>query len=54
MLNLLSEKFDITVNTKGYRVLPSYLRLLQGDGINYETIAKVCMSNTIVMSNMYE
>ncbi|VDN55656.1 unnamed protein product [Dracunculus medinensis] len=41
VLNLLSEKFDITVNSKGYRVLPSYLRLLQGDGINYETIAKL-------------
>lgn len=27
-----------TINSKGYKVLPSYIRVLQGDGINYDTI----------------
>jgi nicotinamide phosphoribosyltransferase len=27
-----------TVNSKGYKVLPPYIRVLQGDGINYDTI----------------
>uniref|UniRef100_F1L3Y4 Nicotinamide phosphoribosyltransferase n=1 Tax=Ascaris suum TaxID=6253 RepID=F1L3Y4_ASCSU len=41
VLNLLAEKFPIVTNAKGYRVLPSYLRVMQGDGISYETIGKI-------------
>ena len=37
-LNLLGEKFGHTVNSKGYRVLPDYLRLIQGDGISRESL----------------
>ena len=29
LLNILSEKFGSTKNSKGYKVLPPYLRLLQ-------------------------
>jgi nicotinamide phosphoribosyltransferase len=37
---ILAEKFaeDITVNSKGYRVLPPYLSVIQGDGVNYHSI----------------
>ena len=41
MLELLSEKFPVTTNSKGYRVLPPYLRVIQGDGISYETIGGI-------------
>lgn len=34
----LMKKFGFTTNTKGYKVLPSYIRVIQGDGISYETI----------------
>ena len=30
----LSERFGYSVNQKGYKVLPDYVRLIQGDGIN--------------------
>uniref|UniRef100_A0A183EUK6 Nicotinamide phosphoribosyltransferase n=1 Tax=Gongylonema pulchrum TaxID=637853 RepID=A0A183EUK6_9BILA len=40
-LNLLAEKFPIVTNSKGYRLLPSYLRVMQGDGISYESIEKI-------------
>ncbi|KHN79434.1 Nicotinamide phosphoribosyltransferase [Toxocara canis] len=41
VLNLLAEKFPTLTNSKGYRVLPSYLRVMQGDGVSYETIGKI-------------
>lgn len=41
VLNLLAEKFPVVPNSKGYRVLPPYLRVMQGDGISYETIDKI-------------
>uniref|UniRef100_A0A0N4ZCK9 Nicotinamide phosphoribosyltransferase n=1 Tax=Parastrongyloides trichosuri TaxID=131310 RepID=A0A0N4ZCK9_PARTI len=41
ILNLLAEKYPISMNSKGYRVLPSYLRIMQGDGISYETIGSI-------------
>lgn len=33
-LKILDETFGTTVNGKGYKVLPPYLRVLQGDGID--------------------
>lgn len=41
VLNLLAEKFPVVTNSKGYRLLPSYLRVMQGDGICYESIGKI-------------
>lgn len=38
MLPLAGKKFGTTLNTKGYKVLPPYLRLIQGDGISYKTL----------------
>lgn len=37
-IKLLMEKFGGESNSKGYRVLPDYVRVLQGDGITPETI----------------
>ncbi|ESO89877.1 hypothetical protein LOTGIDRAFT_218343 [Lottia gigantea] len=40
-LNILGEKFGFKKNRKGFKVLPSYLRLIQGDGISYESLGKI-------------
>lgn len=34
-LNILGDKFGITVNQKGYKVLNPHVRLIQGDGVDY-------------------
>ena len=33
LLTILGEKFGSTTNSKGFKVLPPYIRILQGDGI---------------------
>jgi len=38
MLNIMGSKFDFTINDRGYKVLPSYIRLIQGDGIKRTTL----------------
>lgn len=40
-LQRLAVKFGTTTNTKGYKVLPNYVRLIQGDGINPTSIGKI-------------
>lgn len=41
VLDILSKKFGSTRNSKGYKVLPDYLRVIQGDGISYETLESI-------------
>ncbi len=41
VLNLLGTLFGFTVNERGYRVLPEYVRVIQGDGINEETLVRI-------------
>jgi len=38
VLEILSAKFGHQTNAKGYRVLHSKVRVIQGDGVNYWTI----------------
>ncbi len=38
VLRALDGKFGSTVNSRGYKVLPSCIRVIQGDGINAETL----------------
>ena len=38
VLRALDARFGSTVNSKGYRVLPSCIRVIQGDGINAESL----------------
>ena len=40
-LGVLWEKFGGTTNAKGYRVLDSHVRLIQGDGMNIDSIARL-------------
>ena len=35
---ILMDKFGYTINEKGYKVLPPQVRVLQGDGVNVDTI----------------
>lgn len=41
VIEILMERFGYTVNSKGYKVLPSYIRVIQGDGINENTLPKI-------------
>lgn len=41
VFNILFDKFGFTVNTKGYKVLPPQVRVIQGDGIDYESISTI-------------
>lgn len=41
ILEILLEKFGFTVNEFGYKVLPSYIGVLQGDGINQDSIQDI-------------
>nr|QHX41457.1 nicotinamide phosphoribosyltransferase-like protein [Halisarca dujardinii] len=38
VLDILGSKFGTSVNDKGYKVLPPYLRVIQGDGISYKSL----------------
>lgn len=46
VIEILAEKFGFTVNSKGYKVLPSYIRVIQGDGINEHSLP-VILDNLI-------
>ena len=41
IIQILAEKFGFTVNSKGYKVLPPYVRVIQGDGINEHSLPKI-------------
>jgi nicotinamide phosphoribosyltransferase len=41
VIELLMEKVGYTINRLGYKVLPSYFRVIQGDGINVESIRTI-------------
>lgn len=38
VIKILMEKFGYTVNFKGYKVLPDYIRVIQGDGIDVDSL----------------
>ncbi len=41
VIEILAEKFGFTINSKGYKVLPPYIRVIQGDGINEHSLPKI-------------
>lgn len=41
ILQELEKYFPVKVNDKGYKVLDSHVRIIQGDGIDYEMIIKI-------------
>jgi nicotinamide phosphoribosyltransferase len=38
ILDLLGKRFDVTTNDKGYKVLDSHVRVIQGDGIDRNSL----------------
>lgn len=38
VFEILFDRFGFTTNSKGYRVLPKQVRVIQGDGVDYESI----------------
>ena len=40
-IELLANRFGTTINEKGYKVLDPHVRLIQGDGIDHDTIATI-------------
>lgn len=41
IFNILFDKFGYTVNEKGYKVLPPQVRVIQGDGVNLDSIKEI-------------
>jgi len=41
LLDILDGRFGTTKNEKGYKILPDYLRLIWGDGINIDSITAI-------------
>ena len=41
MLNILGDRFGFTNNSKGYKMLPDCVRVIQGDGVSYETLEAI-------------
>lgn len=40
-LAIMEKRVGMEVNTKGYKVLPSYYRIIQGDGVNPDSIVEI-------------
>lgn len=41
IFDILFEQFGYTINAKGYKVLPKQVRVIQGDGVNYDAINEI-------------
>lgn len=44
VLEILGEKFGYEKNSKGFKVLPPYLRVIQGDGVTYAMAYRIASS----------
>jgi nicotinamide phosphoribosyltransferase len=49
-LDILDRKVGMTKNTKGFKVLPKYFRIIQGDGVDQNSIRSIL---TTIMSHGY-
>ena len=41
VLDILGEKFGHSTNKKGFRLLPPFLRVIQGDGISHDSLQDI-------------
>ena len=41
VFEILFQQFGYTTNSKGYKVLPPQVRVIQGDGVNYDSICEI-------------
>lgn len=49
-LQILERKVGMTKNLRGYKVLPKYFRVIQGDGVNEESIREIL---NVMLTNGY-
>jgi nicotinamide phosphoribosyltransferase len=49
LFDILFERFGFTTNAKGYKVLPPQVRIIQGDGVEYESIKEIYQALTAKM-----
>ncbi|EDQ90156.1 uncharacterized protein MONBRDRAFT_24677 [Monosiga brevicollis MX1] len=40
-LELLGQAFGVSINSKGYKMLPPYVRVIQGDGIGLQSLGEI-------------
>ena len=55
IFNILFDKFGYTTNNKGFKVLPPQVRVIQGDGVNYDSICEmyaILKENKIAAENL--
>jgi len=47
VLDILGDKFGYSTNKKGFKVLPEYIRVIQGDGISHDSLGEIlaCVSS---------
>jgi nicotinamide phosphoribosyltransferase len=48
VIKLLDQQFGTTINSKGYKVLPPQVRVIQGDGVEYDSIHRIL--NTLALN----
>ena len=41
VLEILGSKFGTTLNAKGYKLLPPCIRIIQGDGISFDSLGEI-------------
>ena len=41
VLDIFGKYYKTTINSKGFKLLPPYLKVIQADGVNYETLGAV-------------
>jgi nicotinamide phosphoribosyltransferase len=41
VINILGERFGYTVNSLGFKILNPHVRIIQGDGVNYDSINEI-------------
>jgi len=41
VLGILGDKFGSSMNAKGYKMLPHYIRVIQGDGVDLESLEQI-------------
>ena len=46
VFDILGDKFGYSVNSKGYKMLPDCIRVIQGDGVSYDSIGDILESVT--------
>jgi nicotinamide phosphoribosyltransferase len=44
LLNIAGSSFGFSLNKKGYKVLPPYVGMIQGDGISYDSLPAICQA----------